>query len=356
MTRGDRQEWISSVYLRIKEINAMPTNNQRNKLISEITAEITFMYYHNILNGTEYRNLLEKISLNEERKLSLKEKDAAARMMGYHSENLTDLYSKVRLLYEKNPSHYYNFSFNDGDMREAFINFLEYVGCRDLYESIKNNNMFLIGANKIKKGNPGLCIPKRDLSYIILGQNPKASFEYYINLIYEIAFAYVNKILYSDKLSFEQYKCYYYFIPPTFCRIFIDFLMKKKVFDVTKLRLMRINNEMLNYEKILDAEEVSSYIARKGQKVTDSKKYEEMIKRVGKDITPFVNQEALGIIASFKLFSDYQNEPEDFILDLGYIIKKMRKLPLQKLIESHCSVESAQEIIEENLGRSYIKK
>ena len=356
MNRGARQDLISNLYLRIKEINREKENRERNIRIKRINAEATFMHYSNLLNGTEYRKLLSKIASNEERKYDTMEKDAVYRMLAYHNTDLMDLYCDVLAIYEKYDLYYRKVSFNEKELQEAFIMFLEYTGLSEFFESIKNNQMFLYGSNKIKKGEHGLCIPHEDKAYIILGQTRRDYYEYYLDLIYEIAMAYVNKILYSDKLTFEEYKCFYYFIPPTFCQIFFEFLIHNKVFDITKIRLIRANNEFVNYEKIASALDICSLINRKNKKITDIKSYEEMIKKVDKNMSLFIQQETIGIIASYKLLCEYKKNPGEFIQDIGYIVKKMRRLDFCKLLETYCQIGSVKEVVDKNLEYRYVKK
>ena len=381
--RGERQGWISDIYLRIRDLNASTEKEPRNILIKQLSNEVTFVYYKNLLNGTEYRRILDRILANEERKYEAMEKNAIYRRLAYNNSALDEIYTKVRCIYESYDFYYHNLSFNEKELEEAFTMFLDYVGLSGLYGDIKQNQMFLYGANKIKKNQKGLCLPDKELSYIVIGQIRSDRMEYYMNLIYEIALAYVNRVLYDsankpinlgpsfytmekdtkiNKLNFDEYKCFYYFFPPTFCRMFFDFLLEKKLFDITKINLMRANNEIVNYERLLEASEICSYIERKAQKVPDAKRYQEIIRHIGRDISPFIQQEVLGIIASCKLFLDYRDGKEEFIEDLPYIIKKTRKLALSKLLNTYCSCEPTddmipiKEVIDENLGRQYVKK
>lgn len=357
MNRGERQEWISSMYGRVREINESKENKERNIRIKQLNSEATFMHYSNLLNGTEYRRMINKISFNEEKKSAAKEKDASYRMLSFYNNILLELYTKARNIYEDNDFYYHNnIRFNEKEFEDAFVMFLDYLNVRDLYDSIKNNHMLMHGASKIKKGQRGICLPHDDLSYIILGQTKKDHYEYYIDLIYEIAIAFINNVLHSNKLTFDEYKCYYYFIPPLFCRIFFEFLMKNKVFDVTKIRLIRANNEVLNYEKLVSAYDVCSYIERKCTKISDAKTYENMIKRVDHDISPMIQQEAIGLIASCKLLGDYKEDPEEFIKDLSYIIKKIKKLDFSKLLNTYCNLEALEETVNENFGKPMVKK
>ena len=162
--------------------------------------------------------------------------------------------------------------------------------------------------------------------------------------------AYVNHIL-KERANYCEYNIFIEVIPLLFERLFHQFLYENNFVSKDEYERIVLNFEA-NCRSQLKLGIISSEIIESGKynlrglKVTpkiDCERDEELetiLSGIDIDCTPWLSLKwtyyILGNIVSRKLFSEYQNDKNEFILNLPELVKSFSSLNLDEMIDKYC--------------------
>lgn len=328
-----RQNLITNVYLMIRKVKAMNNNKERTKLLYEIDALLSFMYYAEYIKLNEYQDIWNKIGNREDTRY--KRRNMVFKELYLHNDELCNIYENNLKKYNITNMKYNNTKVNPSLLNTMVLNFFSKMGCLELFNEIKALSMFRRGSSRIVDG---ICIDNFNTSYIVIGQFPDNKIEYYTNLVHEMGHAYANKILNEVRFDFYDNEIYREVIALFFVRAFTDYLEKEKAVTNDVIKKIKKNNEIISYYNLTLAKKASDTIKDGGRVNHISyKKYIELIK--DSKIDPYIHHYAIGDMIANKLFLEYLSDEKAFILDLPYLIRKISNLDFDEILEKYCRDE-----------------
>lgn len=324
-----RQTLINEISVLIRKVNNMPNGKERDFLILKIDAKLSFMYYAEYIKLYEYQGLWKKITRNNDKCYQRQNEVFTA----FYNDNieLSKMYDDEIGEFDLHHIKRYDVKVNPNIMNNLVDSFLEYLDIKSIFKQIKDNNMFIKGSSRVIEGE---CIDNYDeLSYIVLGRNPKDEMEYYINLIHEIGHAYINKIIHQNNMQFLGYEVYREIFSNLFVLMFLDFVNEKKVMPSNK-----IDGIIKNYET------VKKYNLYLGQIVCETikeisrvnhmsyQKYAMIVNSISEDIPVDIHYSSIGHIVASRLFNEYKQDKKGFIENLPYLIRDISKMDFNEIL------------------------
>lgn len=330
----------------LETMNSM-IGNETDRFVKKmrgIQSRARFMLYKGVITNEEYVQILNRTLIDVNIKSDYTENILLYRMI------LSDYYSKVIELY-KNYNVKGNFDvFDDKDIEKLFHNFLMYVGCEKLFDTIKKKGMIVFPKKLEEYG--GFTLYYGRLSYIVV-EDCSDKIVLYESLAHEMGHVLYNNVLYDNKGYRGYVTIGNEIISILLEKMFLDFLLTNSNLDKETIKKhIRADEEVyLNLTKT----------AKKGLDLLDNPNIQYSFNGdrinytyMDKDntLSMYDNNYAIGNIVAAKIMENSENDMDYFIKHLKDIIRKIETLSPEQLIEEYFDLES----VKKNLDKRLVKK
>ncbi len=319
-------EYTTKILKMIDEINEITDIDEKKEAIYLLTSYCTYLYYCGYITENQYMYSLLRLDEDPEELAYVSERDNTIKELVNNNKLLNNYYKDALKIYNDNfipKKTDYQHSIR---MNEFFQDFLAYMNCDKLYDSLllKKNISF----NSII--DHSVCVNARENSYIVI--NEKKSFNRYFVMSHEIAHAYENYVMKDIKSYFDiSYNTEIFSI--LFNRIFMEFIIENKILDIEEERIMVNNFEANYYNFLMQALFITEIIYSKNYSFFD---YDILLKSKKYAINCSLTDHnyALGSLISLQLLNDWRNNDTLFIKELPELIKYIRSLNLDELVNN----------------------
>ena len=307
--------------------------------IYNIRSKALFQLYKGTIDKEEYTQILNSIP-NSDNKSDYIDDLISNRIF------LSDYYRKVINLYKNYITKEYIEYYEKEDIETLFYDFLKYLNCKNLYDTIKEKDM-IVFPKELTTG--GFTLYYGKLSYIIVKDRPD-KIELYDSLAHEIGHVLSNNTLYNKKGYDGQITIKSEIISILLEKLFLYYLLtnssidkktikkyivrlEKKYFDITK-----------NAKKGLDLLDNPNIVYTfNGSKLIYTHNGEE------NTISMYDNTYAIGNIITTKILS--QSDYEYYRKNLRNLILEIDNLSIEQLINEYFDLESIKRRLNKQLSR-----
>ena len=310
----------------VDEINKMTSEVDKIEAIYHLTSNCTYNYYCGRITYNDFFHLMLKLITDPEETKYITERDIAISELIENNILLSDFYKKYIDIYNKNfKPKKMDYEFKISIYKE-FREFLKYMGCYKLYNHLlaKKNIYFNPSINY------SVCINNRENSFIVIKE--KNPFNRYFTMSHEIAHAYENFVMKDIKSYFDiGYNVEIFSI--LFNRIFIEYIFNHNILNQEEKELLINSFEANYYNFLLQSLFITEIIKSKKYCLYDydifmkSKKYSVKCRLTDHNY-------AIGNIVSLNLLNDWRNNDQLFINRLPELIKNIRNMKLNELINN----------------------
>lgn len=362
---------LNELELLIDKANSKEENTTDIILLRKINAIIQCMRLLGFNSKEERQNLAQKIKgYSEYLDIILTNNEKNNNELIKYNNILLKKYLELYQYYQNVEGAYKETNVNQTRMKKATYEFLEMMGCMQLYEEMNNKEMII----RFNAENQNWCIDNYGLSYILLSDISENDSRYYTNLVHEMGHAFSNYILKNE----DDWKCdipvYGEIISYMFERIFFQFIYDNSFLSLDELRKIIAHFEAVKVNSLYYGIGTSQIIESKKYSITkdghvmptedwiNNSKSKSIFSNVENidDYTPWISlirhPYIVGSMASIKLVLEYMKDNKDFISKLPETIMSISKLPTNQLIEKYCSVSHFEPFFMNNFFDYKVKK
>lgn len=330
----------------LEAINSM-IENENDRIIKRmhsIRSRANFMLYKGEITKEEYIQILNRTSIDV---FDTSIKPDYIDHIILHRMILSDYYSKVINLYNNYDIKGKCASFDDKNLEKMFHDFLKYINCEKLFDTIKKKGMITFPKELEEYG--GYTLHYGRLSYIVV-EDLSDKIWIFESLAHEMGHVLSNNVLYDTKGYRSQLTIGTEIISILLEKMFLNFLIINSNIDKEniKKRIRRVENAYFDLTKE-SKKGLDLFDNPNIQYTFNDDKINYTYRNKEHTLSMYDNVYAIGNIASAKIIEDSENDADYFVKHLRDITKEVETISPIQLVEKYFDLESVKNSLDKRL-------